>query len=200
VVWPWQRRRGDRSGSGRAGLTPGPGEAAGRAGAHPLDDPAFVSGLRPVPVRGATGPAGWPAATIVGQAPDGAPVRIGFDGDDLRPVLLAFLSVDCLGCEPFWEGLADAPGGPGLVEPSLASVRPVVVTRGPGTVSPDKVAALAAPLGTVPVVMSDAAWSDYRVTGYPFFIAVDPSAQVVRAETVGMDWADVRSILAEGDR
>ena len=41
------------------------------------------------------------------------------------------------------------------------------------------------------VVMSDSAWADYRVTGYPFLVLIDPPGRRILAETVGFDWADV---------
>jgi hypothetical protein len=47
----------------------------------------------------------------------------------------------------------------------------------------------------VPLVMSDAAWADYRVTGYPFFVLVDAAHGTVVGETVGFGWSDVRSMI-----
>ena len=47
----------------------------------------------------------------------------------------------------------------------------------------------------VPVVMSDAAWNDYRVTGYPFFVLVDAVRGVIVGETVGFGWPDVRALI-----
>ena len=102
-----------------------------------------------------------------------------------RPVLLVFLTIDCDGCELFWNGLADAP----------AEVDVVAVTKGPSEVSPLEVAARA----TGPVVMSEAAWVDYRVTGYPFLVLVDPAARRILAESVGFAWSDVDAVLATLD-
>jgi len=47
----------------------------------------------------------------------------------------------------------------------------------------------------VPVVMSDAAWADYRVTGYPFFVLVDAAQGVIVGETVAFGWSDVRALI-----
>ena len=54
-------------------------------------------------------------------------------------------------------------------------------------------------LGSVPVVMTDAAWSDYRVTGYPFLVLVDPETRRVIGETVGFGWADVHAMIRAAD-
>jgi hypothetical protein len=169
--------------------------AAGSA--SPFDDPGFVAGLRPIP----TGPLGEaeqrPAPDIVGEDLEARSlaVRIGtFDG----PVLLCFLHVHCDGCEAFWRGLADDPP---LAYPT--SVAAVVVTKGPGVVDRAEVAlaaggdgsAASAGAGRVPVVMSNAAWVDYRVTGYPFFILVDPVPGTVIGEAVGFGWSDVGAMV-----
>jgi hypothetical protein len=54
-------------------------------------------------------------------------------------------------------------------------------------------------LGSVPVVMTDAAWSDYRVTGYPFLVLVDPETRTVIGETVGFGWSDVHAMIRAAD-
>jgi hypothetical protein len=154
----------------------------------PLSDPGFVAGLRPIPSGAVGAPSAWPATDIVGVSPAGNPVeaRIGQFGG---LVLLAFLTTRCDGCEEFWRGLADSdrtdlPG----------SVSTVVVTKGPATTAPAAVEQVAAGI-TVPVIMSDEAWTDYRVTGYPFFVLVDALARTVIGETVGFGWSDVISMI-----
>ncbi len=157
--------------------------------ASPFDDPAFVAGLRPI----ATGPLveaqRRPAADIIGEDLEARPVevRIGaFSG----PVLLCFLHVHCDGCDGFWRGLRrGAPAG----YPDTVSA--VAVTKGPDTVDRSEVSRAAGADIAVPVVMSDAAWADYRVTGYPFFVLVDADAGLIVGETVGFGWADVRSMI-----
>ena len=184
------------SGEGRSVEGPtveGPTVEAGRAATDPvrspLSDPGFVAGLRPIP----SGPIGEaerrPAFDIVGVSPDGAPVEVRI-GAFTRPLLVVFLHTRCDGCSEFWSGLADHTAGkvPG-------SVDTVVVTRGPGTVDVDEVGALSAVITQVPVVMSDEAWSAYRVLGYPFFVLVDPVTSRVVGETVGFGWADVSSMV-----
>jgi len=152
---------------------------------NPLSDPEFVAGLRPVP-SGLDGSApSWPAADLVGMCPDASPVSVDLAAAT-RPVLLVFLTTDCDGCDHFWTRLADPPPG----------VDPVVVTKGPDAVAPSDVAALAVDLPHVPVVMSDAAWSDYRVTGYPFLVLVEPGTRRILGESVGFGWSDVDALLA----
>jgi len=110
----------------------------------------------------------------------------GFD----RMLLLAFLATRCDGCEEFWRGLRDDTGV-GLPE----SVAVVAVTRGPGTISSADVGEAAAGVSRVPVIMSDAAWTDYRVSAYPFFVLVDAHGRRVVGETVGFGWPDVVSMV-----
>jgi hypothetical protein len=156
--------------------------------ADPLADPDFVAGLRPIPT-GVPGEApDWPAADLHGVRPDGSPVSVLLAGLD-RPVLLVFLAVACDGCEVFWRGLAEGSVPEG--------VTPVAVTRGPGSADPSRVAALAGGFDG-PVVMSDRAWTDHRVTGYPFLVLVDPSGRRILAEAVGFGWDDVASVLRTG--
>ena len=166
--------------------------SAGRP--SPFDDPAFVAGLRPIPSGTLDADQRRPAADIVGEDLGGRPVEVriaAFKG----PVLLCFLHVHCDGCDGFWQGLGDSPPTeyPGIVSA-------VAVTRGPGSVDRSEVARAAGAVGTisgagVPLVMSDAAWADYRVTGYPFFVLVDAAHGTVVGETVGFGWSDVRSMI-----
>jgi hypothetical protein len=168
-----------------------PGDNPGGTPPNPLDDPDFVAGLRPV-LSGAAGElVTWPAVDLVGTRPDGTPVTVTLDAVD-RPLLVVFLSTRCDGCETFWGGLA------GDVDQSLARVVPVVVTKGPDAVDVDEVRDLAEGLGSVPVVMATQAWTDYRVTGYPFLVLVDPSSRRVLAESVGFGWADVAATIRAG--
>jgi hypothetical protein len=151
----------------------------------PLSDPGFVAGLRPIPSHPDGTPPDWPAADVVGVRPDGTPVTIDLAAAT-RPVLMVFLTTECDGCDQFWWGLSDPP----------PEVDAVVVTRGPGAVASSDVATLASGLSRVPVVMSDAAWSDYRVTGYPFLVLVEPATRRILGESVGFGWPDVEGLLA----
>ena len=119
--------------------------------------------LKPIPTY-----ADHPTTTphdIVGVAPDGGPCRIDVV-EAAAPALLLFLSAACLGCRDLWEGLHALRAG------LAGAVRLVVVTRdpgeGPSRESPEAITALAgdAPLlDGIDLVMSSAAYRDYRVTG-----------------------------------
>jgi len=50
------------------------------------------------------------------------------------------------------------------------------------------------------VIMSEEAWTEYRVLGYPFFVLVDPSTRTVLGETVGFGWSDVVSMIRAARR
>ncbi len=180
-----------------------------RASDHPASDPAFVAGLRPIPSRPAGSPALWPATDIFGIRPDGTPIEVRI-GDSDRPILVVFLATHCDGCDEYWRGLADerpdgTAGDPALDAESrtagaaLARVMPVIVTRGPASQEPADVAATAAGVRCTPVVMSDQAWRDYRVTSYPFFVLVDPASRRIIGETVGFGWTDVVGMIDARD-
>jgi hypothetical protein len=168
------------------------GRPAGRP--SPFDDPAFVAGLRPIPTGPLTATERRAAADIVGEDLAAGPVTVRI-GDFGGLVLLCFLHVHCDGCDGFWGGLGDRPP---VEYPDTVSL--VVVTKGPDSVDRAEVVAAAATAGDVPVVMSDAAWSDYRVTGYPFFALVDATHGTIVGETVGFGWSDVRSMIEASGR
>lgn len=105
------------------------------------------------------------ATDPIGRGPDGEPRSVPVVGTG-RWSLLLFLSSRCDGCRQFWEALAD-PVGRGLTSDETV----VVVTRDPGEEEVAAVHHLAS--GSVPVVMSTATWTAYRVQGPPFFSLVD---------------------------
>jgi hypothetical protein len=149
-----------------------------------LDDPEFVAGLRPVPSGIEDVPVAWPARDIWGITPEGAPVAVDLDGRR-RLIILVFLSTHCDGCDLFWWGVRDTPP---------AGVDLVVVTKGPATVAAGDVGRLAEDI-EAPVVLSDTAWTDYRVTGYPFLVLVDPMSRTILGEAVGFGWSDIASLI-----
>jgi hypothetical protein len=55
--------------------------------------------------------------------------------------------------------------------------RPIVVTKGPSSESPAKVAEFAGP--KMRVVMSDETWDDFKVPVTPYFMLVDRSGRIV---------------------
>ena len=155
--------------------------------ANPLTDPDFVAGLRPVPSGIGDAPVAWSASDVSGEGPDGQPVGVDLGVADRR-VLLVFLSTNCDGCDLFWTGLRDdLPSG----------VDVVVVTKGPATVAADEVVAAAVGV-TAPIVMTDRAWADFRVTSYPFLVLVEPRTRRILGESVGFGWSDVAALLDGG--
>jgi hypothetical protein len=155
----------------------------------PRSDPAFRAGLRPIPSGPVESFRQQPAADIAGVRPSGANVEVVISAIG-EPILLCFLHVRCDGCEEFWRGLQDA-----TTSELLADVSVVVVTKGPASVDPAEIERAAIGVDSVPVVMSDQAWDDYRVLGYPFFVLVDPQDGTVIGETVGLGWSDVVSMV-----
>ncbi len=175
----------------------GRGESDGRgerddARPNPLADPAFVAGLRPVPTGDPGEVPAWAASDVHGVRPDGTPVSVALDdvADLGRPVLLLFLSVDCDGCDAFWTGLSGD-------DPALDEVVPVVVTKGPELLGAADVARRGRGFDG-DIVMGGLPWSDYRVTGYPFLVLVDPPTRRILAETVGFGWSDVAAVVRAG--
>jgi hypothetical protein len=132
--------------------------------------------LKPIPTY-----TDHPATTprdVVGVAPDGTACRVEVVGA-AAPVLLLFLSADCLGCRDLWQGLPD------LHAALAGAARLVVVTRSPGEESPAAITALAGAASGVPgidLVMSSEAFRDYRVGGPPFLSLA--AADGVRTESV----------------
>jgi hypothetical protein len=141
------------------------------------------SGLRPI----STGLSfvERPAHDLVGVDPFGNPVEVSVVGHAGR-TLLAFLAVDCFGCEEFWQGIGDA-----AISPGSSNMARVVVTKELERIPPAK----SARLSGVPLVRSNAAWTDYRVLGYPSFLLVDGSSGMVVGETTAFGWDDVQSMV-----
>ncbi|MEJ7584219.1 MAG: hypothetical protein WKF43_09060 [Acidimicrobiales bacterium] len=104
--------------------------------------------------------------------------------------LLAFLSSTCLTCQRFWDAFA-RPADLGLAP----DVRLVIVTKGVDQESPARIADLAPP--GVPLVMSDEAWTAYDVPGSPYFMLIDGPSGRARGEGTGIDWPQVRNLLAQ---
>lgn len=102
--------------------------------------------------------------------------------------LLAFLGSGCQSCGALWRTLGEPHAVPG-------DARVVVVTKDTSHESPSRLAELA-PAG-VPLVMSSAAWADYRVPGSPYFILVDGPSGLVRGEGAAMGWDQIASLMRD---
>jgi hypothetical protein len=145
------------------------------------EPPADILGrLRPIPTY-----SGRPSTRphdVVGVGPDGEARRVDVEVA-AEPVLLLFLSAGCLGCRDLWEGLAELRAGLG------GAARLAVVTRSPGEEDQGAIAALAgaAPDTGVDVVMSTAAFRDYRVGGPPFLVVAASAAVLTESVAWGVD-------------
>jgi hypothetical protein len=144
--------------------------------------PPGGSASLPDPVPGA------PATDLSGLTPHGESVLVRTTGMQTDTVLV-FLSAGCSTCHRFFADLAD----PRL--PLPPKTRLVIVTKGPDQESPSGVAGLA-PDG-VDLVMSTEAWSDFRVPGSPYVVAVDGGTGRVKGEGTGMSWEQVARLLAQ---
>lgn len=148
-----------------------------------------VSLTRPVDLRSGGADGFVAAIDLVGAGLRDDAMHVSVAGTRHR-TLLAFLSSGCLTCQTFWETFADARA---LDLP--ADVRLVVVTKDDQDESISALRKLA-PSG-VPVVMSSAAWTDYRVPGSPYFALVDGPAGRVRGEGTGANWDQVKNLLRQ---
>ena len=123
------------------------------------------------------------AAALTGVSPHGDPVALSFEGAGAPPTLLAFLTSGCSTCAGFWEALGDR---------RVPGVQTVIVTHGSERERPALLRALAP--ASVAVVMSSAAWEDYRVPGAPYFVLVDGE---IRGEGVATAWPALASLVRD---
>lgn len=126
-----------------------------------------------------------PLKSISGLDPGGSERVISLD-HGRSPTLIAFLSSGCASCQTFWRELADDPELP------LPATRMVVITKGPEAESPAKVSDLA-PAGTE-VIMSSEAWDEFRVPLTPYFVLLDPEAQMI-GEGSALSWDQLLGLL-----
>ena len=144
--------------------------------------PDILRRLRPIPTY-----SGQPSTTphdVAGVDPAGGACSVDILGS-AGPVLLLFLSAGCTGCLDLWEGLDQLQAALG------EHCRLAVVTKSPGDEDPTRIAALAGAAPErfgVPVVMSTAAYREYRVVGPPFLVLTD--AAQVRTEAVAWGIAE----------
>jgi hypothetical protein len=136
--------------------------------------------LRPIPTT--NGPPTTPPRDIAGVSLDGHAVRIDVV-EATAPVLLLFLSADCLGCRDLWAGLAELQAGLGR------DARLAVVTKEPPKEDPAAIVALAADAQgrlRAPVVMSTPAFADYRAAA-PFLAVATPDAVLAEGVAWGVE-------------
>jgi hypothetical protein len=111
-----------------------------------------------------------PSDHLTGVAPDGSAINVSLTHGS-GETLLAFLSTGCASCRVFWQELSDE------AEMPTPTTRPIVVTKGPSSESPARVAELAGP--KMRVVMSDDTWDDFKIPVTPYFMLVDRSGGIV---------------------
>ncbi len=154
------------------------------AGLDPDAAPGVTSAV-PAPVRrgAATG------FDLAGTTPADESVRIGVVGAR-QSTVLAFLSSGCLTCGGFWDtfGAGDRLAVPG-------GARLVIVTKGPESESESRVRELSP--SAFPVVMSTAAWLDYKVPHTPYFVYVDGPTGRIIGEGSAQTWQQVVSLWSQ---
>jgi hypothetical protein len=143
----------------------GEGDAPRAAAAPPRDDEAA------------------PDVAGVTLAGDAAKLALGAPG--APDTLLAFLSTGCETCKGFFSTFAEG-------APLPHDIRLVVVTKDTSRESPSRLRELA---GDLPLVMSSAAWSDYRVPGSPYFVLARGGR--IAGEGSASEWAQLASLLRD---
>jgi hypothetical protein len=152
------------------------------------DPPAdILRRLRTIPTS--AGPSTTRPLDVSGVDPEGVPCRVDVVGA-AAPVLLLFLTADCLGCRDLWAGLAHIHAGLG------DAVRLAVVTKSAPEDEPAAIRELAGKtpirLG-IPVVMSTPAYAHYRAAA-PFLVVAAPGRILAESVAWGVD-GTVRAAL-----
>jgi hypothetical protein len=145
------------------------------------DPPAdILRRLRPIPTT--AGPPTTRPRDVSGVDPDGAPRHVEVV-EAAAPVVLLFLTAECLGCRDLWSGLAKLHAGLDAV------ARLAVVTKSAPEDDPASIRELAGdvPSGLgVPVVMSTPAFGHYRAAA-PFLVVVTPDQVLAEGVAWGVE-------------
>lgn len=143
----------------------------------------------PTPVRiGAHRPADAAVFDLAGTTLADDVAALAIAGSPQR-TLLAFLSSGCATCARFWEAFGD----PGLTVPGGA--RLVIVTKDATEESEARLRELSPADETL--VLSSAAWQDYRVPAAPYFVYVDGTAGRVVGEGSAGTWPQVAALMQQ---
>jgi hypothetical protein len=145
------------------------------------DPPAdILRRLRPIPTS-----AGSPTTRprdVSGVDPEGVPCRVDVV-EAAAPVLLLFLTADCVGCRDLWSGLADLHAALGT------RARLAVVTKSAPEDDPASIRELAGDVPSrldIPVVMSTPTFGHYRAAA-PFLIVVTPGEVLAEGVAWGVE-------------
>jgi hypothetical protein len=145
------------------------------------DPPAdILRRLRPIPAS--VGPPKTRPSDVSGIDPDGVPCRVDIV-EAAGPMLLLFLTADCLGCRDLWSGLAD-------IHAALGSrARLAVVTKSAPEDDPASIRELAGDIPSrlgIPVVMSTPTFGHYRAAA-PFLVVVTPGEVLAEGVAWGVE-------------
>lgn len=166
-----------------AGLLRSHAEILRRLGPPGEESPGGGRGLPSPGARNGTRAHELAAVTLDGDA-----VKVGF-GLSSPPTLLAFLTSGCTVCETFWHDLRE-----GKLPADIAgSVRLLAVTKDSSHESPSRLGELAGP--DVQIMMSSAAWTDYRVPAAPYFVYV--VGEEIQGEGSATGWMQIASLLRD---
>jgi hypothetical protein len=145
------------------------------------DPPAdILRRLRPIPTS--AGPPTTRPLDVIGVDPHGVSCRVEVV-DAAAPVLLLFLTADCLGCRDLWSGLAAIHAAVG------ARARLAVVTKsapGDDAASIRQLAGDAPSRLGIPVVMSTPTFGHYHAAA-PFLVVVTPSEVLAEGVAWGVE-------------
>lgn len=177
-------------GNGSNRRSPRSGDQPNRSGRISKEEAAqILQRVRPIPHGRAIGGS---ATNLRGIGTDGEHLMLAVTGPAAAPwTLLLFLDTDCDGCDDLWSLVDKWPRVPDRdsaeawpEDDASANVSVVAVTR--GLTKEDADAARSRTHGGGTVIMSDDAWSDYRVHSQPFFVVVERDAATVVSE--GVAW------------
>lgn len=144
-----------------------------------------------VPIQVRPPGAGATAYDITGASLDDEVTALAIVGDR-QPTLLAFLTSGCATCLTFWTAFA----GRDLAVPGGAQL--VIVAKDAAEESVSRLREVAPPEATV--MLSSAAWADYRVPASPYFVYVDGAAGRVTGEGTAAGWPQVADLLRQALR
>jgi hypothetical protein len=123
--------------------------------------------------------------------------RLAVDEVPAAYLLVAFLSTTCLTCLDIWRDIIDAGDDAARVVAGDATAAVMIVLKGRENENLAKASALAGET-RVPVVFSEAAWSELAVPGSPYFALIATADQRVVGAGSARSWGQLRSLATDG--